>query len=196
MGRKDGPRPSVTEAMRAMCFECTCDFADSRRDCGVRSCPLYSRMPYRKKKPIWDWVFGLWTKRHRLAAEAKGMTACEYAEHMWKKGPGKYRVPPSQMMRAKCFRCMADFNPGGGEKGRVDCEIHDCPIYFWMPYRQGDVDLMWLFENGYTNKHRRRLDAEGLTEEEYIAKYIPHRSTSEDENDEDNDEDNDGDNDE
>jgi hypothetical protein len=165
----------VTEALRAKCFDCTCDFADGRRDCKVRDCPVYPRMPYRKMKPVWDWIFGAWTKRHRLAANAKGMTACEYAEMKWKKGPGKYRVPPSEIMRAKCFRCMADCNQGGGERGKFDCEINACPIYFWMPFREGDVDLSWLFENAYTNKHRRRMDAEGLTEEEYIRKYIPYR---------------------
>lgn len=186
MGRKDGPRPSVTEALRAKCFECTCDFADGRRDCKVRGCPVYPRMPYRKMKPLWDWVYGMWTKRHRTRGEAEGLSVCQYAEKMWKKGPGKYRVPPSQIIRAKCFRCMADFSPGGGEKGKVDCKLCSCPLYFWMPFRTLDVDLSWLFDNAYTSKHRKRLDAEGLTEEEYILKYIPHRGgADEDENGED-----------
>lgn len=30
-------------------------------------------------------------------------------------------------VRAKCKDCMCD-------SGRIDCEIEDCSLYFWMPY--------------------------------------------------------------
>lgn len=37
-----------------------------------------------------------------------------------------------QAMKAKCFECCNGFIDG-----RVDCRIPSCPIYPWMPYRDG-----------------------------------------------------------
>ena len=31
---------------------------------------------------------------------------------------------------AKCYECMCEY-----ADGRVDCEIKDCPLYRWMPYK-------------------------------------------------------------
>lgn len=46
-------------------------------------------------------------------------------------------ITRSQAMAAKCFECCNGF-----KDGRLDCRIHDCPLYPWMPYaKQGsDVD--------------------------------------------------------
>ena len=38
------------EAIQAKCAECCCDYADGRVDCGVQSCPLHNRMPYRDQE--------------------------------------------------------------------------------------------------------------------------------------------------
>ncbi len=32
-------------------------------------------------------------------------------------------------VREKCKSCMCDY-----VDGRLDCEIEDCSLYFWMPY--------------------------------------------------------------
>lgn len=39
-----------------------------------------------------------------------------------------------QAIKAKCYDCMGYF-----EDGRQDCKIVTCPIYPWMPYREGGV---------------------------------------------------------
>jgi hypothetical protein len=41
------------------------------------------------------------------------------------------KLTRSQAMLAKCCDCM-----GGYVDGRNDCQIHGCPMYPWMPYRQ------------------------------------------------------------
>jgi len=35
------------EAMLAKCYECTNGYADGKIDCGMKSCPLYSFMPFK-----------------------------------------------------------------------------------------------------------------------------------------------------
>jgi len=37
-----------------------------------------------------------------------------------------------QAIRAKCYDCMGYY-----VNGAADCEITDCPLYPWMPYRRG-----------------------------------------------------------
>ena len=36
-----------------------------------------------------------------------------------------------QALLAKCYECMS-----GYVDGRVDCEIPDCPLYQYMPYKK------------------------------------------------------------
>lgn len=33
-------------------------------------------------------------------------------------------------IRAKCFECLADY-----ADGKYSCEMPDCPLFFWMPYK-------------------------------------------------------------
>ncbi len=47
---REGKRLTLGESVKAMCASCCCEFVDGRVDCGIRSCPLYSRMPYRGKE--------------------------------------------------------------------------------------------------------------------------------------------------
>lgn len=164
-----GWRPPMGEACKAMCFDCTSNFGDGRRDCLVKGCPLYQRMPYRKSKDIrYDWLFGKWNRGLIVQAEQLGITdPKKFAMHKWGKN-GRIRIPMSQLFRAKCFRCCADYDQGGAEKGRVDCGILDCPIYYWTPYRQQFPDYSWMFELDYTRKHRLALAALGYSQEEYV----------------------------
>lgn len=47
------------------------------------------------------------------------------------------RLTPLQAIRAKCYDCTGYY-----ADGKKDCEQSDCPLYRFMPYRQGvdDVD--------------------------------------------------------
>lgn len=40
------------ESMLAMCYDCTCGYADGRVDCKTPNCPLYDYMPYNKNKKV------------------------------------------------------------------------------------------------------------------------------------------------
>jgi len=110
-----GPRPSMTEAIKAKCFDCTAEFYDGRRDCGIPRCPLHSRMPYRSTPSNFDWLWGPWSEKHRNILAKLGMTADEYIENvitvgMTAKGIPKYKAPLSDIIRAKCFRCCGDYS--------------------------------------------------------------------------------------
>jgi len=48
-------KPSRMKAMKAKCRDCCADYADGRKDCGVRKCALYYWMPYRKQEPDISW---------------------------------------------------------------------------------------------------------------------------------------------
>jgi hypothetical protein len=48
---REGKRLTFGESVKAMCASCCCEFVDGRLDCGIRSCPLHPRMPYRAKQP-------------------------------------------------------------------------------------------------------------------------------------------------
>jgi hypothetical protein len=39
-----------------------------------------------------------------------------------------------QALKAKCYECLGYF-----EDGRQDCQMPNCPLYPWMPYREGGV---------------------------------------------------------
>ena len=40
-------------------------------------------------------------------------------------------------IHGKCYECM-----NGYSDGKVDCEIPDCPLYPFMPYRDGEKLVM------------------------------------------------------
>ena len=54
------PKPpekwSWTIGGRGKCHSCMNGFKDGRRDCGVTSCELYPRMPFRKLEPNYWWM--------------------------------------------------------------------------------------------------------------------------------------------
>jgi hypothetical protein len=47
--------PSRKSAILAKCHNCMGEYADGLHDCENPKCPLYSWMPYRKKKPDLWW---------------------------------------------------------------------------------------------------------------------------------------------
>ena len=172
-------RPSMSEACKAKCFDCTANFADGRRDCLVKDCPVYIRMPYRRTNGInFDWVFGRWSRSITAEAEKLGITnPLEFAKHKWGSSllvvgsvllSGKIKIPISKIIRAKCFRCSANFIQPGPEKGRVDCNVTSCPFYYWTPYRSHEPDLSWMFDLDYTKKHRLAISALGYDQETYL----------------------------
>ena len=44
------------------------------------------------------------------------------------------KITFKQACLAKCFDCMGYY-----EDGRIDCQIENCPIYPFMPYRENRV---------------------------------------------------------
>lgn len=48
-----------------------------------------------------------------------------------KKTRDKNRPSAIKAIREKCLDCICS-----GTEGRIDCEIEDCSLYFWMPYGQ------------------------------------------------------------
>ena len=165
---RTGIRPSAPEALKAKCCECCASYGDGRYlDCQVRSCPLYYRMPYRKLEPDLSWVFGKWTRSHRNHRLALGLSEEEYIKQHIYGLRGKIKLGFPAVFRAKCYRCCNDFFDG-----RVDCNIRDCSLYYWMPYRKSTPKLDWIFDLPYTRKHNERRILENLSREEYIQRYI------------------------
>ncbi len=39
-------------------------------------------------------------------------------------------VTPVQRLRAKCYDCMGFYIDG-----KVDCQVKECPLYHYMPYK-------------------------------------------------------------
>jgi len=60
------------------------------------------------------------------------------------------RLTQRQAIQAKCYDCMGFY-----VDGRYNCEISDCPLYPWMPYKgkekkttlEGDRDLSRAWPN-------------------------------------------------
>lgn len=65
-----------------------------------------------------------WIEEHGKKAQGKR----EYLEYQetWKK------PSPKQAILANCYQCLGFYTDG-----RDDCEIPDCPLYPFMPYRKG-----------------------------------------------------------
>lgn len=43
----------------------------------------------------------------------------------------KVALTRGDAIKAKCADCMSDY-----ADGRLDCEIYDCPLYPYMPYKK------------------------------------------------------------
>lgn len=165
---RTGVRPPTPEAVKALCCECCAEYADGRYvDCEIHGCPIYCKMPYRRLEPDYMWIFGKWRSTHNKKRLALGLSKEDYINQYIIRPNGKNSLGYTALFRAKCYRCCGDF-----KDGRVDCEIPSCPIYYWMPYRELEPDLNWLFDLPYTRKHRDRMKFEKLTREEYIEMYI------------------------
>ena len=173
------PRPSLSEAIKGKCCDCSANYADGRNDyrCS-RSCPFYHRMPYRKDVPSFRWLFGKYSKRHSNRAEKVGMSKEEYIEACVQRyltkidNPKLLKISLPECVRAKCFDCSADYHADGGEKGRVECELSDCPIYYWTPYRELNPNYDWMFELVYTRRHMIAISALGITRNQYIERVL------------------------
>jgi hypothetical protein len=64
-----------------------------------------------------------WIKKHGKAAQGK-KEYIQYLEH------GR-KLPPIKAIKANCYQCMGSYFDG-----KFDCEIPDCPLYPFMPYRE------------------------------------------------------------
>ena len=65
-----------------------------------------------------------WIRKHGKTAKGKN-EYLSYLEHSTK-------LPPKQAILAQCYQCLGCY-----ADGKVDCEIPDCPLYPYMPYRKG-----------------------------------------------------------
>ncbi len=69
-------------------------------------------------------------KSKRAGKKAKGGKEWfEYAEK-------KLKLPPNKAILARCYECT-----GGYTDGRYDCQVEDCPLYPYMPYRKNLVKV-------------------------------------------------------
>lgn len=161
-------RPSMSEAVVAKCCDCEGNFIDGRRDCKIRSCPLYQYHKYKRQNANLIWVFDKWAT-HKSKFEESNLSKVSYIKQNLINNQGK--INRRACVRAKCFECMNNFHSGSGE-GRRDCQINSCPIYYWMPYRKLTPTYDWMFEYSYTKRHRDALTFEGITKEEYIENLM------------------------
>lgn len=56
----------------------------------------------------------------------------------------KGRPGATLAIKSKCRECV-DWN-------QIDCEIPDCPLYYWMPHKEMDPDTSWVEANGYSTR--------------------------------------------
>ena len=152
---RTGYRPPASEALHAFCCECLANYGDGRGDCLNFHCPFYMRHKFRANTPTFDWVFDSKWAKHHVKRLALGLDKEEYVKKYIYNGKPILGLVKS--FRAKCFWCMAEFTDG-----RMDCCNRNCPIYFWMPYRELLPLYNWLFELDYTERHRKRAFVEGI----------------------------------
>lgn len=156
---RTGYRPSSKEALKALCCECCGNYLDGRQDCQVVTCPIYSRHPYRLLTPNYDWILGnAFNGRHyREKIEELGIGVNEFVSKYLLKSSGKLSI--NMIMRAKCYWCCGDFRQG---MQREDCNIPECPIYYWMPYREQEPNYDWMFDLSYSKKHTMAASMNGF----------------------------------
>lgn len=172
------PRPSLPEAILAKCCECSAEYDDGRVDCRHNKCPLYCRMPYRRMFPDFTWVVGDFSKKHFNKATKSRLTSEEYIALCLREYRTKEKnsliihVGMIDMIRAKCFSCCNNYYVGTGEKGRVDCSLHECSLYYWTPYRERNPSYDWMFDLPYTKRHRVAIAALGMSRDTYIKRTL------------------------
>jgi len=175
---KTGRRPSSTLAIKSMCCDCRAEYSDGRQvDCKVASCPLYKKMPYRSMTPDYSWLFGEYTTKHRANLEKLGMTKTAYIQSRRAKSKSWPGTP--DMFRAKCFRCCNNFDDrpldlSEEEKGGRgwDCKMTNCPIYYWMPYRELVPTYDWIVDLSCNKSHETNMIINCMTREEYIDSIL------------------------
>jgi hypothetical protein len=64
-----------------------------------------------------------WIKQHGKKAQGKS----EYTTYL----ESREKLSPKKAITANCYFCMNTY-----VDGRTDCEIPDCPLYPYMPYRK------------------------------------------------------------
>ena len=107
-------RLTRSEAIVAKCHECSCGYLDRRDDCKIPECPLYPWMPYRNDN--------MRLAQKKIAINGYGKGRAELKKYR----EGK-KLTRGQAIIAKCYLCM--------NGNRYDCEIPECPLYPYMPYR-------------------------------------------------------------
>lgn len=152
---KRGYKPSIIESLHGNCCECTGNYADGRVDCQRVQCPAYCKHKYRKLTPSFDWIFGEWSN-HNKQRMALGQTREQYIANVI--GTVKYKIGITSIFRAICFKCNGEFKGG---VTREDCGIPNCPLYYWMPYRDDLPSYDWMFDLDYTDRHRVNATVEG-----------------------------------
>ncbi len=133
-----GGRPRFSHVVKEMCNQCCNGFLDGKVDCAIVDCPVYCMQPYRNLEPDYGW-------RTRGAHLQANVIAYRYG--ITPSGEGvdvpplnSYGRPPkSEILRATCFKCTGNF-----ADGRIDCEVVDCPFYYWQPYRKLEPDYWWV----------------------------------------------------
>jgi hypothetical protein len=65
-----------------------------------------------------------WIRKNGSTAKGKN----EYLNHM----EHGIKLSPKQAILANCYQCLGFYIDG-----KNDCEIPDCPLYSYMPYRKG-----------------------------------------------------------
>lgn len=164
-------RPKFPEALKSKCCDCQNNYADGRKDCRSRECPLYIKNPYRQLNPYYSWIFEPWSNHDQKRIQ-QGLTKTQYIHQVIIKGPNKITIGWPHLFRAKCFRCTGNFHAGPSEKGRVDCQVTDCPIYYWMPYRKKEPDYKWLIQLSCNQHHKMNMIVSQLSQEEYLQSLL------------------------
>jgi len=84
-----------------------------------------------------------WIRKHGKTAQGKN----EYLEYM---ETGK-KLSHKQAIVANCYQCLGFYMDG-----KHDCEIPDCPLYPFMPYRKG-VEKVKRVRSEKQMEHDRKL---------------------------------------
>lgn len=167
-------RPTRSEALKAKCCECSANYDDGKRDCVHQQCPIYLRMPYAKHPPKFDWILkNAAMKRYVEKFKQSGMDFDDYVNSkIYNYETSKLLIPMPRLVRAKCFDCCNNFNQSGSEKGRIDCEIRSCSLYYWQPYRKMKPLYNWFFVLSYTRRHVDYLIMHNISKKDYLKKIL------------------------
>jgi len=67
-----------------------------------------------------------WIRKNGKTAQGKQ----EYIEYL----ENKNKLSPMKAIKANCYQCMNSY-----VDGKNDCEISDCPLYPYKPYRKDKI---------------------------------------------------------